>query len=336
MVGLMHLHLFVSDLHATQDLLRLGHPLDMVWRFGHASLLNEPMDAHVLRLCGLVQEGNTPLANVLAMGESLANNAPNSALYLVQPVSLQLQRDTIALGDVVRFDHNEYVYFTQLLNQHFSQEGLQLMVSESQQCWFLGVAQHAKTHLAQATMHQNIYAYQPTGDGATLLKQMMNEAQMLLHDNAYNHQRERKNLPPFNSLWFSGNGVLPISPPVPLFGSLVGSSAMINGLQQYFQLPTHATWQNALASTDNKNNSNNNNLKDSQAKQILMHVEDIKAMEWDALMQHVKSRKLKTLTLYLTMSNQILKSTFSPIDAMKIWRKPKSFEQLIKVLMHEN
>lgn len=53
------------------------------------------------------------------------------------------------------------------------------------------------------------FPYLPQGEGARRWRALMGEAQVLLHQHPVNEQRARRGLPPANSLWFWGGGVLP-------------------------------------------------------------------------------------------------------------------------------
>lgn len=61
----------------------------------------------------------------------------------------------------------------------------------------------------EAVAGSAVLDYMPTGEDASLLRQLMNESQMLFHTDPVNQAREEAGRPLINSLWIWGGGVVP-------------------------------------------------------------------------------------------------------------------------------
>ncbi len=77
--------------------------------------------------------------------------------------------------------------------------------------WYLRPPAVARivTHCVDDILGQNVHNYLPGGPDAKAWHTLLNEAQILLHTAQINIERERRELPAVNSLWFWGGGVLP-------------------------------------------------------------------------------------------------------------------------------
>jgi hypothetical protein len=69
----------------------------------------------------------------------------------------------------------------------------------------------AVTHDPEAFVGGPVLEAMPSGADGKLLKQIMNETQMLFHTHPVNTAREEQSQPTINSLWFWGGGRLPIA-----------------------------------------------------------------------------------------------------------------------------
>jgi hypothetical protein len=75
--------------------------------------------------------------------------------------------------------------------------------------WYTDLSAVATTRSPFAANGRSISGFMPAGDGARALQQCMNDAQMLLHEHPVNTARERRGLPPINSIWLWGAGIRP-------------------------------------------------------------------------------------------------------------------------------
>ena len=81
---------------------------------------------------------------------------------------------------------------------------------------------------------KQIIGYLPAGDGAEELIQLMNSAQMLLHDHPVNRQRAGRDELPANSIWLWGHGKMPRLIPYRekfgLSGAVISAVDLIKGI----------------------------------------------------------------------------------------------------------
>lgn len=253
-----------------------------------------------------------PLAYYLELGEGWV--VDDSQRWLVQPVHLQLQRDTFNLTHVPMLEADAFKACTQLLNDHFSQEAIHFEPSAIKQYWYLRLPKRIKasTHALQHVLGQDVHHFQPSGpDGATL-RRIINEAQMLLHEHPVNQSRIVQGFPEINSLWISGGeDAQSLSTNLPLGGDGV----LIKGLSVALDLPVYNTVSEVLASPE---------------RQAVFYSEHRSAVDWDLLFQQVKFGKIKQLALYVPDGHETLLIKLNTLDCWKFWRNASLSAQ------HEN
>jgi len=126
-------------------------------------------------------------------------------------VHLQADMDHAVLTSSADLDISDVESSTlcEALNQHFSQDGLRFFSIDKNR-WF--VTSKAKismstTPLVDAT-GRNVNFLLPQGEDSAYWKQVLTEAQMLMHSHDVNSARENIGAPAINSLWFHGSGRL--------------------------------------------------------------------------------------------------------------------------------
>ncbi len=143
----------------------------------------------------------------------LANDLydPGKFYMHADPVHLQADIDSALLtpGADLNISEAEAETFCQSLNQHFAEDGLTFLALNNNR-WFVSRREEIKletTSLLAAT-GRNINYLLPAGEDAVRWKQLLTEAQMLLHMHELNENRENTGLASINSLWFHGSGQL--------------------------------------------------------------------------------------------------------------------------------
>ena len=143
----------------------------------------------------------------------LANDLydPEKFYMHADPVHLQADIDSVLLtpGADLNISDAEADTFCQVLNQHFAEDGLTFHVMKNKQ-WFVSSNKEIKlktTPLVYATA-RNINFLLPSGNDAVRWKQLLTEAQMLLHAHELNAVRDAAGRMSINSLWFYGSGKL--------------------------------------------------------------------------------------------------------------------------------
>jgi len=148
--------------------------------------------------------------------------------------------------------------------------------------------------------------YMPTGDDAPLLRQLMNESQMLFHTDPVNQAREEASRPLINSLWLWGGGVLPPSrDKAP--SKVMGASPLLRGL---------ALWAGREPAPASLQSVDDDSL-------LSLEADDLAALERDwfaPLFDLLKSGKLKRLELYLGGMGLYQVDSAA---ARRFWHRPK-------------
>ena len=127
------------------------------------------------------------------------------------PVHLQADMDHAILtsSNDLNISDSESASLRDSLNQHFKQDGLEFIALNKNQ-WFVSTEHEihmATTPLAEA-VGRNINFILPEGKQSTRWKQLLTEAQMLMHSHPVNETRESAGQLSINSLWFHGSGRL--------------------------------------------------------------------------------------------------------------------------------
>jgi hypothetical protein len=88
----------------------------------------------------------------------------------------------------------------------------------------------------QAALGDDVARHLPEGDAGRRWQHLLNEAQVILHNHPLNAERVRRGMPPVNSLWFWGAGMLPDW--VRTTGSVVVSSdQIVHALSRLAKVP---------------------------------------------------------------------------------------------------
>lgn len=305
-----------------KDTTHLGN--HKVFRHAKSRHIQQTPEDLLLQQLGVAKSADYPLAALLYAAEQ--NQPPLAAgkltqaspLWLVQPVHMALQRDTFSLQAIVTLTEHEYQTLTDLLNDHFKADGYTFLLSQQQQYWFLHTQQAllASSHSAQAVLNQNVQLFQPAGEHAKTLRQIMNAAQMLLHEHAINQARVAHQTALVNSIWLSGGGALPtmLSSRV---DALLGCSTLVKGVSAASKLPRYADIATALA---------------SPATQAVLHAEAISDIDWDAVYAAVKRNKIKLLDIYMPIGNGSLHLQLTPFAGLRFWRKAHTLESHMQTI----
>ncbi|RUL72445.1 phosphoglycerate mutase [Dyella choica] len=124
------------------------------------------------------------------------------------------------------------------LQAMFAEEGMRLEVSSAHR-WHLRLpAQSALPEFAapETALGEDLYEHLPQGAQARRWRVLFNEVQVLLHQHPLNAQRRERGLPPINSLWFWGGGVLPSRVDTALRG-VIGDDLLLLALAKRAGIP---------------------------------------------------------------------------------------------------
>lgn len=139
----------------------------------------------------------------------LSANALNEYWISIDPVQMIPDRDTLVLipSTDIALTEEESRALLESFNQHFKQDGLQLIFGDTYQ-WFLSIKQPVaiETSPLYQVAYQSVNHHYPEGPAGNYWRQLMNETQMLFYNHEANHQRRLLNLPEINSVWVWGEG----------------------------------------------------------------------------------------------------------------------------------
>jgi hypothetical protein len=129
-----------------------------------------------------------------------------------QPVHFAagLQRVTFGLLEgEAQITAAEHLALTQSLAPHFPADGFTLHASSGE--WFMRVANplEVETSSPEAAATNDLQSMMPRGKDAAVLRRLMTEFQMLLHEHPVNERRASLGLPAVNALWLWGGGACP-------------------------------------------------------------------------------------------------------------------------------
>lgn len=275
-------------------------------RFGTTQWTKKTTEQLCLGLLKTAFALDFPLAQLLQLGEGVVSQHAQS--WLVQPVNMQLQRDTFSLAPVPPLEIQDYETLSKLFNDYFKQDNIVFLPSASKQYWFLSLAQpiKASTHLVQTGLQQDAQHFQPDGDDASILRRIMNEAQMLLHEHPINQQRVAEHLPEINSLWISGGGAL-IKQTSQQSVAIGGHGTFVKGMSAWLDQPILPDLQTVLQ---------------SRVEEAVLFYEHNAQLDWAYLFQQVKRGNIKQLQLYLPDAHLTRHTVLNTLDCWKFWRKP--------------
>ncbi|NNF97510.1 MAG: hypothetical protein HKM94_11340, partial [Halobacteria archaeon] len=162
------------------------------------------------------EKAGCPIAAVTAAYDGL--DAQDGWWLRADPVYLQPDRSQAVLvaSDALQLQVDESAALIETLNQHFATDGWHFSAPHPQR-WYLRLdaTDAIKTTPITEVMGQSVHPHLPHGDNQGEWHSRLNELQMLLHNHAVNAQRAEAGVIPVNSVWFWGEGQMPVSHSVP-------------------------------------------------------------------------------------------------------------------------
>ncbi len=166
-------------------------------------------------LCGLfaIEQENTacPVAALTAAYDGL--DAKTGWWLRADPVYLQPDRSQAVLvaSDALQLKVDETAALIQTLNAHFAADGWHFTAPHPQR-WYLRLdgSDEITTTPLHAVMGQSVHEHLPRGKEQAEWHNRLNELQMLLHQHDVNIKRSEAGVMPVNSVWFWGEGQLPV------------------------------------------------------------------------------------------------------------------------------
>jgi hypothetical protein len=149
-----------------------------------------------------------PVAAVSAAGEGFDSEG---AWLRADPVHLRVDRDTVTLHDAAPLEltAGEARELVDTLAAHLAPD-VELLYAAPDR-WYVRVAaaELPSTTPLDHARGRNVFGLLPKSHGRMGWAGLLTEAQMLLSTHPVNAERERRGLPPVNSIWFWGEGSVP-------------------------------------------------------------------------------------------------------------------------------
>ncbi len=183
-----------------------------------------------------------PWARICAAADGLADwAAAQPGLGLLTPAHLRLGRDSLSLDDPQQLPltPEESEALGQAVAEVFAAQGWQLRRAAPQR-WYAAHPSLAEvvTAAPARARGQSVAAWMPAGAPARPWRQLLTEVQMVWQQHPVNDARESRGLPPVNTLWLHGCGVLerewcsPLVPPAVVDDAAAGDFAtLLHGLR---------------------------------------------------------------------------------------------------------
>lgn len=300
--------------------------------FGHA----EGAPYAAFRLLGEADDGQAPLLG-------------GDAWWLCSdPVHLRFHQESLILADSGSFDIalEEAQSLTDELNRHFSVLGRFHVATADR--WYLQLDKHAGLdHFdappLSAVAGRSVERLLTASSHAQNLRQLLVDAQMLLHAHATNRKREDEGRMPINSLWLWGAGTLP--PRIePRYDGVWAGNPLARGLARAAGVPTHPlpADANALfghAARDTRHLVVLEDLlaavhyENGDAYRIALAGQNGLEKRWFAPLRkalvngRITDLRIEASTAYAALDWQCRRS-----DQLKLWRRPQPLGELAKHL----
>ncbi len=262
----------------------------------------------------------------------LANDLYDPEMFYMHadPVHLQADMDHAVLTSSIDLDikQQESSVLCEALNSHFYQDGLTFFALNKDQ-WFVSSKHEINmktTPLVEATA-RNVNFLLPAGEHSTRWKQLLTEAQMLMHAHELNLAREDAGLFNINSLWFHGSGAL-AGLSADTVDTICSQDDMLKGLATHIQCEFIDVPDSVNAYADyflSHEHGTSNVLELSQLEHLVNYTDvslwmaghEELLQQWLYPLLKIMNKNAITVTLYPCNGKRY---QFSKYDGLKFWR----------------
>ena len=280
-------------------------------QFGVATLPDRPLAALMLRADG---------------------GAPQHYYWLcAEPVRLRVDRNRlIVAARVANYTAAEASELVAALNRHFNADGIEFVAPTASR-WYARTARApalATTPLTQA-LNRSSKHHLPQGPDALAWHGVMNEAQMILHTQPVNIEREALGKIAANSIWLWGGGTLPTIAR-PTYTTAWGGGPVLHALAlaagvAHRDLP--ASSAKLLAAADEHSlvalDAPADALRDGDLAAWHERVSAIDR-EWvHPLLDALRAKTLEQLNLVACNHDNLLETTVMRANLARFWRRPR-------------
>jgi len=149
-----------------------------------------------------------PYAIPTAVCTAVADTGEEHALVTrADPVHIHAEPDHARLhaANALQLTTDEENSLLDSMNKHFADRGLVFFQGEQSRWYLVGMdGSQLRTEPLSRVSDRNVVAFMKPDQQSLLMRQMLTEIQMLLHEHPVNNEREQKGLLPVNSLWCWG------------------------------------------------------------------------------------------------------------------------------------
>lgn len=295
--------------------------------FGH----DQGLQAHFRRL----GEDN-PEPSVLQPAP--ASSSAHTAILCADPVHLHFAREHVLLADATDLDitHDEAEALVSALNDTFND--LEPGFGRFEAChptrWYVHLTQppQARFSVLDAVVGRPVALFMPEGEEARRWRQLMNEAQVVLHNHPINQAREARGRQAVNSLWLWGEGDASITPRAPA-ARVLSHDPLVRGLARASGAQAdcpdadradHALAADTLLVLDGL-------YKPSLYLDLDRWLAGLLALERDwfaPCLQALRQGRFDRLVLHAPGEGGSLQLTVKRHDLLKFWRRPRALSTL--------
>lgn len=242
----------------------------------------------------------------------------DAGFYLrADPVHLAPDRDQLVMLplSVLQVQADEARALAETFNRSYATEGYRLETPHPER-WYLRVPVPLMcvTHEPIVVAGRSVFEFMPEGEAGQRLRQLMNEVQMLFHEQPVNLAREGAGRPSINSLWLWGGGRLP---QVPITGPdrVLTDIPLVAGLALYAE-SNYSAWTGIL----NKPLEYEDQLIaiDCSNESALMQIEDQLAVP---LLRALRQGQMDALLIY-TGNQRCHRVSRTSLRKFWRWRRP--------------
>lgn len=291
------------------------------------------MHALLVELFALSCDSDFPSAALSALAQTKYDG---SLFYLcADPVHLQADMDHALLTSSADLSITEQQAdrLCAALNTHFQQDGMHFSQLDKDR-WLLACSAQEERDITSIlttclsdAVGRNINFILPQGEAASYWKQVLTEAQMLLHAHTVNDQRENSGQSSINSLWFHGAGDLPQTGQHRI-ASICSDDLMMQGLASHVRCDHFALPESVEAYADLLlQQGSDERVLHLPMLEHLVNYSDVDVWceglqklldNWIYPLQNMANRLNIQVRLYPCNGSQYC---FSRLDALRLWRR---------------
>ncbi len=239
-------------------------------------------------------------ASLLALADNLSLD--NKWWLRADPVQIEAENNVAyMLGNThLAISDEEAQALKRDINNFIAADSLTL-ITASPTSWYFSSTRNLEieTIPLRDVLYKNLYNHLPRGQHYQYWRRLLTEIQMLLHNSEINKQRIKDGKPQINSLWFWGEGQLPLTKPDEHWQSISSNDPLLKGYADW-QAIDYTSLSSATALV-NIPSSNGHHLITYNAE-FSMSADDSQQNEQQllrCLIAAIKSSAIETLNLYL-------------------------------------